>query len=110
MEIVLCSCGCIVKLMGVKRSYPTDPGVEQRGVIAFVMSFRKKVFNMVDSQGPPSPGSLRVPLTQKNLPAPSCLGTLHICELSVDPGRRLSRFLSFVLDGFLPSMPPGHPR
>ena len=64
---------------------------------------------MVDSWGSPNPGSPRVPLTQKNLPAPSCLGTLHICVLSMDPGRHLSRFLSFVLDVFLPSVPSGYP-
>ena len=39
MKIVLCSCGCIVKLTGVKTSYPTDPEVEQCGVIAFAVSF-----------------------------------------------------------------------
>ena len=95
--------------MGVKRSYPTDPGVEWQGVIVFVVSFLKKVFNTVDSQGPLGLGSLKVPLTQKNLPVPSSPGILHICVSSADPGRCLSRFLSFVLDGFPLSMPPEDP-
>ena len=76
----------------MKRSYPTDPRVERRGVIAFVMSFWKRVFNMVGSWGSPSLGSPQVPLTQKNLSAPSCPGILHICALSVDPRRCLSKF------------------
>ena len=53
MKTVLCSWGCSVKLKGVKTSYPTDPGVARRGVIAFVVSFWKKVFNSGDSGGPP---------------------------------------------------------
>ena len=65
---------------------------------------------MVDSWGPPSPGSPRVPLTQKNLPVPSCLDAWRICEWSVDPGRCLLRFLSFSLDEFLLSTSLEHPR
>ena len=53
MKTVLCSWGCSVKLKGVKTSYPTDPGVARHGVIAFVVSFWKKVFNSGDSGGPP---------------------------------------------------------
>ena len=53
MKIVLCSCGCSAKPTGVKTSYPTDPGVARRGVIALVVSFWKKVFNSGDSVGPP---------------------------------------------------------
>ena len=52
MKIVFCSWGCSVKLKGVKTSYPTDPEVERRGVIAFIVSFWKKVFNLGDSVGP----------------------------------------------------------
>ena len=52
MKTVFCSRGCRVKLKGVKTSYPTDPGVERRGVIAFFVSFWKKVFNSGDSVGP----------------------------------------------------------
>ena len=54
MKIVFCSCGCSVKSMGVKTSYPTDPGVERHGVIAFVVSFWKKVFSSGSSVGPPN--------------------------------------------------------
>ena len=42
-KMVFCSCGCSAKSMGVKTSYPTDLGVERRGVIAFVVSFWKRV-------------------------------------------------------------------
>ena len=52
IKIVLCSCGCSVKPMGVKTSYPTDPEVERCGVIAFVVSFWKKVFSLGGSTGP----------------------------------------------------------
>ena len=38
-KIVFCSCGCSVKLMGVKTSYPTDLGVERRGLIALLLVF-----------------------------------------------------------------------
>ena len=51
-KIVFCSWDCNVKLMGVKTSYPTDPGVERRGVIAFIVSFWKKVFSSGGSVGP----------------------------------------------------------
>ena len=44
MKTVLCSWGCSVKLKGAKTSYPTDPGVARRGVIAFVVNFWKKGF------------------------------------------------------------------
>ena len=53
MKTVFCSQGCSVKLMGVKTSYPTDPGVERCGVIAFIVSFQKKVFSSAGSVGPP---------------------------------------------------------
>ena len=55
-------------------------------------------------------GSLRVPLTQKILLAPSCLGTSRICGQSADPGRRLARFWSFILDEFRLSVHPEHPQ
>ena len=53
MKTVLCSWGCSAKLKRVKTSYPTDSGVARRGVIAFVVSFWKKVFNSGDSGSPP---------------------------------------------------------
>ena len=53
MKTVFCSWDCSVKLKGVKTSFLTDPGVERHGVIAFVVSFWKKVFNLGDSVGPP---------------------------------------------------------
>ena len=98
IKIVLCSWGCNVKLIGVNRSYPTDPGVERCGVIVLVVSFWKSTFNLVGSGGPPGWGSPQVPLTQKNLPVPSCLDALRICAPSVGLGRRLSRFWSFAQD------------
>ena len=39
----------------------------------------------------------RVPVIQYSLPAPSCLGVLHICGLVEGPGKRPSRFLSSAL-------------
>ena len=54
MKIVFCSWCCSVKLTGVKTSYPTDPGVERWGVIAFIVSFWKKVFSSGGSVGCPN--------------------------------------------------------
>ena len=108
-KTVFCSCGCSVKSMGVKTSYPTDPGVERRGVIAFIVSFWKRVFSSGGFGGPPNLDSSRVPLTQKSLPVPSCRDALHTCALFVGPGRRLSGFWSFGLDVSLPEVLPEYP-
>ena len=109
MKIFFCSCGCSVKSMGVKTSYPTDPGLERRGLIAFVVSFWKRVFSVGGSGGPPNLDSSQVPLIQKSLPVPSCRDALHTCTLFVGPGRRLSEFWSFGPDVSQPEVPPEYP-
>ena len=108
-KIVFCSCGCSVKSMGVKTSYPTDPGVERRGLIALFVSFWKRVSSSGGSGGPLNLDSSRVPLTQKSLPVPSCRDAWHTCALFVGPGRRFSKFWSFGPDVSRPEVLPEYP-
>ena len=78
MKTVFCSFGCVLKLIGMNKLYPTDPGVAQCGLIAFSDNLWKYVsstecwWNFLDRV------RSQAPVIQKSLSVPSCPGVWHI--------------------------------
>ena len=110
IKTVFCSFGCILKSIGVYKSYPTDPGVARCGLIALSDNFWKYVSSAECRWGFLDRVLSRAPVMQRSLPAPSCLDAWHICGPVEGPGRCLSRFLSSALGGFLLHGPRVCPR
>ena len=85
----------------MNRSYPTDPGVARCRLTAFSDNFWKYVSVTECQWGFLDRVQSRAPVIQRSLPAPSCPDAWHTCGPVGGLGRRLSRFLSSVLGGFL---------
>ena len=94
----------------MNKSYPTDPGVAWWGLIAFSDNFWKDVSSTECLWHSLDRERSRVPVIQKSLPAPSCLGVSCTCGLVEGPGRHPSRFLSSALGEFLLRGLRAHPR